>query len=900
MAHFLDKFLGDQNKKALRKFQSRVDEINNLTEQYAELTDEQLRKKSEELKEKAKTQSTDSLLVEAFATVREAAKRTLGQFHYDVQLLGGIAMHDKNIVEMRTGEGKTLTATLPVYLHAISGKGVHLATVNDYLSMRDAVWMGQVYDFLGLSVAVIVNNGAFMYDPTVVENEQEKDELRDEQGGFKIEHEYLRPITRQEAYSADITYGTNNEFGFDYLRDNMVQEASQRVQRKLNFCVIDEVDSILIDESRTPLIISAPAATSSEMYQQFARIVKTLKENDDYNIDEKMKVATLSQDGISKIENALGVENLYTEGGVTTVHHVEQALRAEVLYHNDKEYVVKDGEIVIVDEFTGRIMEGRRFSEGLHQAIEAKEGVTVKNESQTLGTVTFQNYFRMYKHLSGMTGTAKTEEEEFQKIYDLSVIVVPTNKEIQRIDGGDKIFKSKEAKIRAIVKQIRQLHEKEQPVLVGTVSIEDNEEMADALRKANLPFEMLNAKNHEREGEIIANAGVRGSITVATNMAGRGVDIKLGGRNATPEEEKKVKELGGLFVVGTERHESRRIDNQLRGRSGRQGDPGGTQFYVSLDDSLMRVFGSDRLKKMMTTLKVPEDIPIENKIISKQLEAAQKKVEGHNFDIRKRLLDYDNVMNKQREAVYASRKEIVDIDITKDQESMRNLVLENVTNEIENVVAFHTIDGNDWNIKEVFETMKTIVDVPTKIKEEFMQHDGVKAPKAQDAARVRTQIIETLEEQAEIAYEALEKNFADRGELSRIEKQLLIRSIDNLWVEHLSAMGKLRSSVGLSGYAQRDPLVEYKRQSYGMFQVMFAEAQKQVAYSIFKISEAVKLTQTPSLAERAKIAPAKPTTQQNNTQNTPSLIANVSAKDIGRNDKCPCGSGKKYKKCCGR
>ncbi|NQV12283.1 preprotein translocase subunit SecA [Candidatus Uhrbacteria bacterium] len=889
MSHFLDRFLKDKDKKVLKSFDKTVAEINGYKDAMAAMSDDELKAKSAELRAKAKDGvDLNDLLPEAFATVREAAKRTLGQFHYDVQLQGGIAMHNRNIAEMRTGEGKTLTATLPVYLNAIAGKGVHLATVNDYLSMRDAVWMGEVYEFLGLSVSVISHDSAFLYDPSIVPNEEEADQERDDLGSFKVQHDYLRPIPRKEAYEADITYGTNNEFGFDYLRDNMVQEKEQRVQRDLNFCVIDEVDSILIDESRTPLIISAPAQTSSAMYQQFAQIVRVLKEDEDYNIDEKMKVATLTDNGITKIEKALGVENLYVTGGVQMVHHVEQALRAEVLHHRDREYVVKDGEIIIVDEFTGRMMEGRRFSEGLHQAIEAKEGVEVKNESQTLGTVTFQNYFRMYNKLSGMTGTAKTEEEEFQKIYNISVIVIPTNKEIKRDDGKDKIYRTNEAKIEAIVKNVRENHEKGQPILIGTVSIEKNEEMSDALKKAKLPFEMLNAKNHEREGEIVANAGRKGSITVATNMAGRGVDIKLGGTEATPEEHEAVKALGGLYVVGSERHESRRIDNQLRGRSGRQGDPGKTQFFVSMDDDLMRVFGSERMKGAMEKLGVPDDMPIENSLISKQIESAQKKVEGHNFDIRKRLLDYDNVLNKQRESVYTMRRDIVDINMDENVEAFKPLVLENISDEIEHVIAFHTADGTDWNVKEIFETMSTIVKTPSSVQDEFMQYNGVKAPQAAKAAEVRTEIIEALEEAVEKAYVELEALFENRKELAQTEKQLLLRSIDNLWVEHLSAMRKLRSSVGLSGYAQRDPLVEYKRQSFNMFQVMLSEAQKQVAYTIFKISEAVKLMRSPSIAERARVADSR----------APE-IANAGDNKVGRNDPCSCGSGKKFKKCHG-
>ncbi len=889
MSHFLDKFLGDPNKKVIKGYAKRVDAINALVDAYSALSDDDLRGKTAELRGRVdEGESLDDVLVEAFATVREMAKRTLGQFHYDVQLMGGIALHEQNIAEMRTGEGKTLTATLAVFLNALSGKGVHVVTVNDYLAKRDAVWMGQVYHALGLSVGIVQHEGGYVYDPTIVPNEEEVDEDRDDTGGFKVEHAYLRPVTRGEAYAADITYGTNNEFGFDYLRDNMVARPEQRVQRELNFCIVDEIDSILIDEARTPLIISAPAQTPSEMYQRFAQLVRGLKENEDYNVDEKMKASTLTDEGIEKLETALGVDNLYVTGGVQMVHHIEQALRAEVLYKNDREYVVKDGEIVIVDEFTGRMMEGRRFSEGLHQAIEAKEGVEIKQESQTLGTVTFQNYFRMYEKLSGMTGTAKTEEEEFQKIYDMSVVVIPTNREIQRADGEDRIYKDHKAKLKAIVKEVREAQERGQPVLLGTVSIDKNEELAKELKRTGISFEMLNAKNHESEGEIVAQAGRKGSVTVATNMAGRGVDIVLGGNPSTPEKMQEIKDLGGLYVIGTERHESRRIDNQLRGRAGRQGDPGTTQFFVSLDDDLMRIFGSDRMKKAMETLRVPDDMPIENKMISKSIESAQKKVEGHNFDIRKRLLDYDDVLNKQRESVYSMRREVVDGDTEKDPLSMRKIVLEHVTGEIENVVAFHTVDGTDWNLREVFETMKTIVQVDQKTRDRFMEYDGVKAPKAEGAAKLRNELIETLEAGVDKKYAELESVFEDRAEFVDIERQLLIRSTDTLWVEHLSAMRKLRSAVGLQGYGQRDPLVEYKRESFNMFQNMMAEVQKQVAYTIFKIGDAVKMAKLPGLADRIGMG------------NVRVKAPTVDGSKIGRNDPCHCGSGKKYKKCHGK
>ncbi|MBI2476569.1 SEC-C domain-containing protein, partial [Candidatus Uhrbacteria bacterium] len=604
------------------------------------------------------------------------------------------------------------------------------------------------------------------------------------------------------------------------------------------------------------------------------------------NVDEKMKVATLTDAGVEKVERALGVDNLYGSGGIQLVHHIEQALRAEVLYKRDREYVVKDGDIVIVDEFTGRLMQGRRFSEGLHQAIEAKEGVKINLESQTLGTITFQNYFRLYDKLSGMTGTAKTEEEEFQKIYDLNVVVIPPHRSSNRSDGEDRVYKNEGGKLQAIVAEVRKAHEQGQPVLLGTVSIEKNEALGEALAHAGIAHEILNAKNHEREGEIIAQAGRKGSVTVATNMAGRGVDIILGGQPYSKEAHDDVKQLGGLYVLGTERHESRRIDNQLRGRSGRQGDPGHTQFFVSLDDDLMRIFGSDRMKRAMETLRVPDDMPIENALITKSIESAQKKVEGHNFDIRKRLLDYDDVLNKQRVAVYAMRREVVDADVAIQAHALREIIDEYLGAEIENVVAFHTADGADWNVREVFETMKTITEIAPDVRGRFAEYDGTRAPKAERAAIVRQEMIDVLEARVRDRYDEFERMFEDRAELSDIERQLIVRSIDTMWVEHLSAMGKLRSAVGLQGYGQRDPLVEYKRESFRMYQTMLSEIQKQVVYTIFKIGDAVRMAKLPGLADRVGLGDAKQS-------------AAIDAKKIGRNDLCFCGSGKKYKKCHG-
>ncbi len=640
----------------LKKFNPLVAEINSFEKEIEKLSDDELRGKTSEFKLRLeKGETFDDILPESFAVVREAAKRVLGQRHYDVQLLGGLILNQGKIAEMKTGEGKTLVATLPAYLNALAGKGVHVVTVNDYLSRRDAVWMGQIYDSLGLSVGVVNHEASFVYDSKHKELDKERDEL----GSFHIVYEFLRPSSRKEAYAADITYGTNNEFGFDYLRDNISYSREEIVQRGYYFTIVDEIDSILIDEARTPLIISSSVAESPDFYITFAKIAQKLEEGKDYTVDEKMKAISLTEEGIDKVEKILGVENIYTEKGIKYVHHIETATRAKALFQRDKDYVVKDGEIIIVDEFTGRMMPGRRWSEGLHQAVEAKEGVPIQKESRTYASVTFQNYFRMYDKLSGMTGTAVSSAEEFYKVYELETVVMPTNKPLARKDYPDFVFQSEMGKFKAAIKTIKELHEKEQPVLVGTVSIEKNEILSAMLKKEGVPHKILNAKHHEEEGEIIAQAGTKGRVTIATNMAGRGVDIVLGGIPHREKESEEVKKLGGLFVLGTERHEARRIDNQLRGRSGRQGDPGGTQFFVSLEDDLMRIFGSDRIKSMMGRFGIPEDQPIENKMISKAIEAAQTKIEGFNFDSRKHLLEYDNVMNHQRTIIYKRRKDIL-------------------------------------------------------------------------------------------------------------------------------------------------------------------------------------------------------------------------------------------------
>ncbi len=650
------RLFGDDSTRAVASIEPLVLEIGAFEKTLEVLSDEAIKEKTAEFKSRLSNGETlDGILPEAFAVVREASRRTLGERHYDVQLIGGVVLHRGHIAEMRTGEGKTLVATLPVYLNALSGKGVHVVTVNDYLSRRDAVWMGQIYSFLGLSVGVLNHDSSYLYDPT----HTELDKTRDEMGAFKVIHEFLRPCQKRDAYSADITYGTNNEFGFDYLRDNIVYQKEDLAQREFNFAVVDEIDSILIDEARTPLIISAQAGESEDLYGKFAGIARKLKREVDYKVDEKMRATTLTDEGIEHAENLLGIGNIYTEKGIKYVHHLETAVRAEALFTRDKEYVVKNGEVIIVDEFTGRLQPGRRWSEGLHQAVEAKEGVQIQKESRTFASITFQNYFRMYPKLSGMTGTAITSQEEFRKVYGLPVVSVPTHRPSRRIDHNDFIFQNEKGKITALVRRVKEFNQKGQPVLIGTVSIEKNELLSAYFSREGIPHTLLNAKNHEREGEIIAQAGKRGSVVIATNMAGRGVDIKLGGVPATKEEYEEVKSLGGLYVLGTERHEARRIDNQLRGRSGRQGDPGETQFFVSLEDTLMRVFAADTVKNMMGRFGIPEDEPIETRLISRALESAQGKIEGFNFDARKHILEYDDVMNQQRRSVYERRRKLL-------------------------------------------------------------------------------------------------------------------------------------------------------------------------------------------------------------------------------------------------
>ncbi|MFH1291876.1 MAG: preprotein translocase subunit SecA [bacterium] len=909
----LTKILGDPNKKAIALIQPIVDQVSAFEPEMQKLSLEQLRAKTDEFKNRIKKgQTLDHILPEAFAVVREASKRLTGMRHYDVQIIGGVILHRGQIAEMGTGEGKTLVATLPVYLNALADRGVHVVTVNDYLAKRDAVWMAQIYDALGLSVGIIQNQ-LISYRYNVSKNlleGSEADQERDAKGMFKVEDQYLEACGRKQAYGCDIVYGTNNEFGFDYLRDNMVQDWEEKSQRPFYYAIVDEVDSILIDEARTPLIISAPAEKAADLYYKFAGLVRRLQENEDYNVDEKMRTATLNEAGIAKMEKWLGVDNIYAEGGISTVHHVEQALRANALFQKDRDYIVESEEVIIVDEFTGRKMPGRRYSEGLHQAIEAKEGVKIQQESQTMATVTFQNYFRMYEKLSGMTGTAVTEAEEFGKIYGLEVAVIPPNKPSRRDDLSDRIYKTEDAKNLAIVKKIKELQEKGQPVLIGTASVDKNELLSEYLSREGVEHEILNAKNHEREGQIIAQAGRSGGVTLATNMAGRGVDIILGGNPPSSSEQEKVKQVGGLFVIGTERHESRRIDNQLRGRAGRQGDPGMTQFYLSTEDDLMRIFAGDRIRKVMNTLRVPDDMPIEQRSISKIIQSAQKKVEGIHFDTRKHLLDYDDVLNRHREVIYEKRDDVLQTfvkekdgqEVTKGQ-TLRDKILAMVEQEIENIISFHTNteERKDWNVKEVIETMDTIFPLTEENKQKIQEFSAVEAGEKIAEVEARTRMIEYIVDLSKQQYKKLlVEKVPDPMMLLEVEKQVMIRAIDNLWIDHLVAVDYLRTGIGLRGYGQRDPLIEYKKETYEMFNSLLGSVQREVVYLIYKVSVGIQLA--PSIMEKSNIIlkGASKTSNHSGEQVTGyNKLKKEDGSKVGRNDVCPCGSGKKYKRCCG-
>jgi preprotein translocase subunit SecA len=835
----ISKIFGDSSTRYVSTLQKTIQKINVLEADISKLSDADFPSKTQALKDRISAgESLDSVLPEAFALVREAAKRTLGQRHYDVQLIGGMVLHNGRIAEMRTGEGKTLVATLPVYLNALTGKGVHVVTVNDYLARRDAAWMGRVYAFLGLSIGVINSlNTSYIYDAAHVSQkestegtEEKKQEI--ETALFRVQYESLRPVSRREAYAADITYGTNNEYGFDYLRDNLAPNKESLSQRGHAYAVVDEIDSILIDEARTPLIISSETAESESLYTQFADIARNLERESDYTVDEKKKAIQLTDMGITKAESLLGIENIYTEKGIKYVHHLETAVKAKSLYHKDKDYVVTNDEIVIVDPFTGRLQPGRRWSEGLHQAIEAKENVKIQKETRSVATITFQNYFRFYDKLGGMTGTAQTSKEEFFKVYGLDVVSIPTNKDIKRVDHNDLIFQTEKGKWRAIAKHVKALQEKGQPVLIGTVSIERNELLSAYLASEGVKHTVLNAKNHEKEGEIIAAAGKRGSVVVATNMAGRGVDIKLGGVEANKAEVEEIQALGGLFVLGTERHEARRIDNQLRGRSGRQGDPGETQFYVSLEDDLMRVFGSENIKNMMGRFGIPEDQPIENKLISRAIETAQTRIEGFNFDARKYTLEYDDVMNHQRKTIYERRRAMLFSDRTKIDEFLADLVAH-------------------------YPDLETLIPERKKMVGE------------------------------EAFYEAV--------------RRLVLYVNDILWVEHIETMEYLRSSVNLRAYGQREPLIEYKKEGLRLFRQLEESFRDQVVGLIRGMNtEADRMPKETPRQEVFLAAHEEPgefgMPNTDTTSNAKSVEVHNGPK-VGRNDPCPCGSGQKFKNC---
>jgi len=877
----IKKIVGSKNERELRRIQPLVDKISRLEPNISPLSDDQLRAKTSEFKGRVERgESIEEILPEAFAVVRETAKRTLGERHYDVQLIGGIVLHEGKIAEMATGEGKTLVSTLPAYLNALKGEGVHIVTVNDYLAKRDSQWMGVIYQFLGLSVGVILH------------------ELNDQE--------------RKKAYHCDITYGTNNEFGFDYLRDNMKFTLEDYVQRDLNYAIVDEVDSILIDEARTPLIISGPAEESTDKYYKINRIIPSLKQGKDYQLEEKSHTAFLTEEGVAHVEKLIHIENLYDPRNIETLHHVNQALRAHTLFKRDVDYMVKDGQVIIVDEFTGRLMPGRRWSDGLHQAVEAKENVKIENENQTLATITFQNYFRMYKKLAGMTGTADTEAAEFRKIYNLDVMVIPTNMPLMRTHYADVIYKTEDEKFRAVVKEIKELYQSERPVLVGTISIEKSERLSQLLKKQGIPHNVLNAKHHEREAEIIAQAGRAGAVTISTNMAGRGTDILLGGNpkflaktfldeepteetmkkahqkalGIVQKEKEKVIQVGGLHVLGTERHEARRIDNQLRGRSGRQGDPGSSRFYLSLEDDLLRIFGSERISNIMGRLGIEEDQPIEHGLVTKAIESAQRKVEAHNFEIRKHLLEYDNVMNKQREVIYSQRREVLG------SEDLKDTVMEMIEEQSEGLVDFYTDEkehSEDWDLKALQDAVYKQFSFKWSVTP--VEENGIK----------RDQLKEMIVQNAKEVYQKKEEEFGSPM-LRYLEKVIMLQSIDYHWKDHLLAIDQLKEGIGLRGYGQKDPRIEYQKEAYQMFLEMLDRIKKDTVEKLFAIQIAKeqemkevkmerKQTFVMSRGEAAQDGGGK-------TEDGKGVTVRRDGKKVGRNDPCPCGSGKKYKRCC--
>ncbi|MSQ28340.1 MAG: preprotein translocase subunit SecA [Dehalococcoidia bacterium] len=914
MFKWLNKLV-DSNEREINRLRPVVAEINALEPRVQAMTDDELRALVARSRVQVEGGETDleRLLPEVFATVREAARRTIGQRHYDVQLMGGMALHHGKIAEMKTGEGKTLVATLPVSLNAVSGDGVHVITVNDYLAKRDAQWMGPVYHLLGFSVASIQHEAAFMYDP-----------------GYSVEdprYNHLRPISRREAYDADITYGTNNEFGFDYLRDNMAVDLSQCVQRELNYAIVDEVDNILIDEARTPLIISGQAEESTDQYQTLSRLAPMLKAEADYRVDEKARSVSLTEAGVHKMENWLHIENLYDPEHYQITHYVESALKAHVLFKRDKDYIVKDGQVIIVDEFTGRQMPGRRWSDGLHQAVEAKEGVQVQRESLTLATITFQNYFRLYDTLAGMTGTALTEAEEFHKIYKLEVVVVPTNRPAGRQDGSDLVYKTQKAKYEAVVEEIVEMYQEKRPVLVGTVTIENSEYLSELLSRQGVEHQVLNAKFHEYEAAIVAQAGRVGAVTIATNMAGRGTDILLGGnpdgmalqeamsrgiepdsdpdpdayaailadtRARCAEEHEQVVQLGGLHIIGTERHEARRIDNQLRGRAGRQGDPGSSRFYISLEDDIMRRFGGDRIKSLMDRFGLEDDVPIEHGMVSKSIENAQTKVEGHNFDIRKHLVDYDDVMNTQRETIYGERQKVL---LGAD---LRANVFGMVTDEIKRLLNEHLQgnDSDDWNAEGLFAGLGAVMPPVADLTEE-----GVRL-------MTREELEELLLDHAERLYDAKELETGADG-MRLLERLVVLRTIDALWVEHLTAMDQMRQGIGLRAIGQSDPLVAYKREAFEMFNELRGTIQSNIALTIFRVSLVQEPVAPPAPVQVTANRNAAPATFPTPPLAPPPPLAPAMARSAapmplapsnhkpGRNDLCYCGSGKKFKRCHG-
>ena len=885
MFRSIAKIFGGSDEKVVAKLRPDVDEVNRLEPEFERLSDGRLMDRTGDFQRSVATGADlDDILPEAFAAVREAAKRTLGQRHYDVQIVGGVVLHQGKIAEMKTGEGKTLVATLPAYLNSLTGEGVHVVTVNDYLARRDAHWMGAVYAKLGVTVGALQNQSALIYDP----------EFTDGDRGF----EHMRPASRQQAYSADITYGTNNEFGFDYLRDNMVIDLSMRVQRDLAYAIVDEVDNILIDEARTPLIISGPADMSARDYVRYAKVAPSLHPETDFTVDEKHRSVALTQDGISKLERLLNVKNLYGTENFGTVHHIENALKAQIIFHRDREYVVQDGEVIIVDEFTGRLMQGRRYSDGLHQAIEAKEGARVQPESITYATITLQNYFRIYRKLAGMTGTAATEAEEFDKIYKLDVVSIPTNQPMIRGDTDDLVFRDEKAKYRAVVREIEERHNAGQPVLVGTTDIDKSEVISDMLKRKGMPHEVLNAKQHEREALIVAQAGKPGGVTVATNMAGRGTDIVLGGNPELDDtsaenwdaSHQRVLDTGGLYIIGTERHEARRIDNQLRGRAGRQGDPGYTQFYVALDDDLMRRFGGERIRSIMDWAGIEDDVPIENGMINKSIENAQVKVESYHFDLRKHLVEYDDVVNTHRDVIYSERNKVLSgADLKANIQEMLGEQLSEI---------LHTTLGDgrpaDWDVDGLLAEVGTILPPP----EDLMDYDRL--------TRMGLDRIEDiLLTHAESLYGQMEE-MVGREAMSEIERRLMLQAIDANWVQHLTTMENLRQGIGLYAYGQRDPLVMYKKQGMEQFQNLQSKIQSDIAHMVFRI----QLTFDQPTNGRARSAPprGRAAARQPSRETAVSRVGNAgrradasasSGRKVGRNQPCPCGSGKKYKRCHG-